>query len=74
MGILLTLAYLFYIGSVFGWFLELLFRNIVHKSTTWINPRLLHRAISAHLRVWTVYPLSAGQSGKSEFDFQSFVE
>lgn len=38
MNIFLTLAYLFFIGSVFGWVLELLFRNIVHKSTTWINP------------------------------------
>lgn len=38
MNIFLTLAYLFFIGSVFGWILELLFRNIVHKSTTWINP------------------------------------
>lgn len=38
MGIFLTLADLFFIGSVFGWFLELLFRNVVHKSEKWINP------------------------------------
>lgn len=38
MNIFLTLAYLFFLGSVFGWVLELLFRNIVHKSKTWINP------------------------------------
>lgn len=38
MNIFLTLAYLFFLGSVFGWVLELLFRNIVHKSKSWINP------------------------------------
>lgn len=38
MNFLLTMAYLFFIGSVLGWVLELVFRNLVHKSTTWINP------------------------------------
>ena len=38
MSIFLTLADLFFIGSVFGWFLELIFRNVVHKSEKWINP------------------------------------
>lgn len=38
MGIFLTLAYLFFIGSVFGWVLELLFRNLTHKHDKWINP------------------------------------
>lgn len=38
MNIFLTLASLFFLGSVFGWVLELLFRNIVHKSKSWINP------------------------------------
>ena len=38
MGIFLTLADLFFIGSIFGWCLELVFRNVVHKSKKWINP------------------------------------
>lgn len=38
MNFFLTMAYLFFIGSVLGWVLELVFRNLVHKSTTWINP------------------------------------
>lgn len=35
----LTFVYIFYIGSSFGWVLELLFRRIVHKK--WINPGFL---------------------------------
>lgn len=38
MSIFLTLAYLFFIGSVFGWVLELLYRNLAHKHDKWINP------------------------------------
>ncbi len=38
MNVFLTLAYLFFIGSVLGWVLELLFRNIVHKNKKWVNP------------------------------------
>lgn len=38
MNILLILAYLFFIGSVLGWGLELLFRNLVHRQEKWINP------------------------------------
>ena len=38
MDIFLTLAYLFFVGSVLGWVLELLFRNIVHHNKKWVNP------------------------------------
>lgn len=38
MGMLLTLADLFFIGSLCGWVIELLFRNLVHRSEKWINP------------------------------------
>lgn len=38
MGILLTLAYLFFIGSVMGWVMELLFRNLTRKHKKWVNP------------------------------------
>ena len=38
MRIFLTLASLFFVGSVLGWVLELLFRNIVHKNKKWVNP------------------------------------
>ena len=38
MSIFLTLASLFCVGSVLGWVLELLFRNIVHKNKKWVNP------------------------------------
>ena len=38
MSIFLTLAYLFFIGSVFGWVLELFYRNLTQKHSKWINP------------------------------------
>ena len=38
MSIILTLAYLFFIGSVFGWVLELFYRNLTQKHSKWINP------------------------------------
>lgn len=39
MNIALVLAFLFYIGSSFGWVLELFFRRIVSKK--WMNPGFL---------------------------------
>ncbi len=41
MNILLTLAFLFFLGSVFGWVLELLYRRFLSKNNPekkWINP------------------------------------
>lgn len=38
MSIFLTLAYLFFIGSVFGWVLELLYRNLTQHNKKWVNP------------------------------------
>ena len=38
MSIFLKLAFLFFIGSVSGWVLELFFRNITSDHTKWINP------------------------------------
>lgn len=38
MSILLTLAYLFFIGSVMGWVLELLYRNLTSRNQKWVNP------------------------------------
>lgn len=38
MNIFLTLAYLFFIGSLLGWCLELLWRNLTLKKEKWINP------------------------------------
>lgn len=38
MSLFLTLAYLFFIGSVFGWVLELVYRNLRRKNKKWINP------------------------------------
>ena len=38
MDIFLTLAYLFFIGSVLGWVLELLFRNLTHRREKIVNP------------------------------------
>ena len=38
----LTIAFLFYIGSVCGWILEFIFRNvIIYKCKKWINPGFL---------------------------------
>lgn len=38
MSIFLTLAYLFFIGSVLGWVLELLYRNLTQRNRKWVNP------------------------------------
>lgn len=38
MSVFLTLAYLFFIGSVLGWLLELLFRNLTHSHEKLVNP------------------------------------
>lgn len=38
MSMFLTLAFLFFVGSVTGWFLELLYRNITSDHKKWINP------------------------------------
>ena len=41
MGLFLTLAFLFFIGSVFGWVLELFFRRFISSANPerkWINP------------------------------------
>lgn len=38
MSIFLTLAYLFFLGSIIGWVLELLFRNLKQRGGKWINP------------------------------------
>ena len=40
MNVFLTLAFLFFIGSVIGWGLELFFRRIISKGE-WINPGFL---------------------------------
>ena len=38
MTLSLVLAFLFFIGSVFGWCLELLYRHIMSPNKKWINP------------------------------------
>ncbi len=38
MSIFLTLAYLFFVGSILGWCLELLFRNLTRKREKIVNP------------------------------------
>ena len=38
MSMLLTLAFLFFIGSVLGWVLELLFRNLTQRPEKIVNP------------------------------------
>lgn len=40
MNVFLTLAFLFFIGSIMGWVLELFFRRIISKGE-WINPGFL---------------------------------
>ena len=42
MNIILVLAFLFYIGSIAGWVLELFFRKIVCSEHKWINPGFLN--------------------------------
>lgn len=41
MNLFLILAFLFFIGSILGWFLELFFRRIISKNGEWINPGFL---------------------------------
>lgn len=40
MNVPLILAFLFYIGSTFGWFLELFYRRLI-SGKKWINPGFL---------------------------------
>ena len=40
MNVFLTLAFLFFIGSIIGWLIELFFRRIISKGK-WINPGFL---------------------------------
>lgn len=41
MNLFLTLAFLFFMGSILGWVLELFFRRIISKTGEWINPGFL---------------------------------
>ncbi len=38
MEMLLSLAFLFFIGALAGWVLELVYRNLKRKDGKWINP------------------------------------
>ena len=38
MNLFLTLAFLFFVGSIAGWVLELVYRYVVHRGGKWINP------------------------------------
>lgn len=38
MGLFLTLAFLFFMGSIAGWIMELLFRNFRKPLSKWVNP------------------------------------
>lgn len=38
MGLFLTLAFLFFMGSIAGWIMELLFRNFRKPLRQWVNP------------------------------------
>ncbi|MBQ7801181.1 MAG: putative ABC transporter permease [Oscillospiraceae bacterium] len=38
MNLFLTLAFLFFVGSMAGWVLELVYRNLAHPGGKWINP------------------------------------
>lgn len=38
MGIFLSLAFLFFMGSLFGWLLEVVYRNANSDKSKWINP------------------------------------
>ena len=39
MTVFLQIVFIFYLGSTFGWIIELIFRRIVHKK--WVNPGFL---------------------------------
>ena len=41
MNYILMILFLFYIGSIFGWVLELFFRRIISKERKWVNPGFL---------------------------------
>lgn len=41
MNILLILAFLFSMGSMLGWVLELFFRRLITKTGKWMNPGFL---------------------------------
>ena len=41
MSYTLIILFLFFIGSLFGWILELFFRRIINKNKKWVNPGFL---------------------------------
>ena len=41
MNYVLLLLFLFYIGSVFGWILELIYRRMINQEHKWVNPGFL---------------------------------
>lgn len=41
MNYILMILFLFYIGSIFGWVLELFFRRIINEDKKWVNPGFL---------------------------------
>lgn len=41
MNYVFLILFLFYIGSIFGWILELFFRRIISKEKKWMNPGFL---------------------------------
>ena len=62
MGIFPRLAYLFFLGSTYGWVLELFFRRFFSKANPehkWINPGFCVRAVLADLRHRAVRPVPA---------------
>ena len=57
MQIFLTLAFLFFIGSISGWVMELFYRRII-SGKKWINPGMLVRTILTIIWIWNMYILS----------------
>ena len=50
MTVFLQIVFIFYLGSTFGWIIELFFRRIVHKK--WVNPGFLIGPLFSV--IWTI--------------------
>lgn len=57
MQIFLTLAFLFFIGSIAGWIMELFYRRTI-SGRKWINPGMLVRTIFTTIWIWNMHILS----------------
>ena len=59
----LILAFLFFMGCIIGWGIEVIFRRFKKENVSrkWVKSGLSGRSLSASVRLWIVRIVSAGK-------------